>query len=279
MKADLHDAELDELEGLLAQAPQPLEPLDVVSMDGYLCAVAVQPRIVPTAEWMPRLLDSEGSRWPPAHLPAPWMERVQALAVRRFEAIVRGLAEDGHFDPVVSVMPEPAPEGGSGADQEAGSLGGGEPAADSGPAGQTEPAADTGPAGQTEPDPLAEVPVASRPLVSWASGFLYGCEVFEALLDQPDDAVHLALSHILRHLPPMDDEERQIQAALDATHPLHDEDDAIAQTVDAAATLWKLTAQDRLSVKTMRREGPKVGRNDPCPCGSGRKFKQCHGRG
>ncbi|HET7924976.1 MAG TPA: SEC-C metal-binding domain-containing protein [Rhodanobacteraceae bacterium] len=26
------------------------------------------------------------------------------------------------------------------------------------------------------------------------------------------------------------------------------------------------------------REAPKVGRNDPCPCGSGKKFKQCHGR-
>ena len=26
------------------------------------------------------------------------------------------------------------------------------------------------------------------------------------------------------------------------------------------------------------REGRKVGRNDPCPCGSGKKYKQCHGR-
>ena len=24
--------------------------------------------------------------------------------------------------------------------------------------------------------------------------------------------------------------------------------------------------------------GPKVGRNDPCPCGSGKKYKQCHGQ-
>jgi preprotein translocase subunit SecA len=24
--------------------------------------------------------------------------------------------------------------------------------------------------------------------------------------------------------------------------------------------------------------GMKVGRNDPCPCGSGKKFKQCHGK-
>jgi len=28
----------------------------------------------------------------------------------------------------------------------------------------------------------------------------------------------------------------------------------------------------------IRRELPKVGRNEPCPCGSGKKFKQCHGR-
>ncbi len=30
--------------------------------------------------------------------------------------------------------------------------------------------------------------------------------------------------------------------------------------------------------ETIRREGPKVGRNDPCPCGSGKKYKQCCGR-
>jgi preprotein translocase subunit SecA len=26
------------------------------------------------------------------------------------------------------------------------------------------------------------------------------------------------------------------------------------------------------------REGRKIGRNEPCPCGSGKKYKQCHGR-
>ena len=30
--------------------------------------------------------------------------------------------------------------------------------------------------------------------------------------------------------------------------------------------------------KTVRRESPKVGRNDPCPCGSGKKYKHCCGR-
>jgi uncharacterized protein YecA (UPF0149 family) len=27
----------------------------------------------------------------------------------------------------------------------------------------------------------------------------------------------------------------------------------------------------------VRRNEPKVGRNDPCPCGSGKKYKKCHG--
>ena len=30
--------------------------------------------------------------------------------------------------------------------------------------------------------------------------------------------------------------------------------------------------------KTVRRETPKVGRNEPCPCGSGKKYKHCCGR-
>ena len=29
--------------------------------------------------------------------------------------------------------------------------------------------------------------------------------------------------------------------------------------------------------QTVRRQGPKVGRNEPCPCGSGKKFKKCCG--
>jgi len=34
---------------------------------------------------------------------------------------------------------------------------------------------------------------------------------------------------------------------------------------------------DDAAVKTVRRDEPKVGRNDPCPCGSGKKYKKCHG--
>ncbi|MET0505926.1 MAG: SEC-C metal-binding domain-containing protein, partial [Luteibacter sp.] len=32
------------------------------------------------------------------------------------------------------------------------------------------------------------------------------------------------------------------------------------------------------AVQSIVNEGPKVGRNDPCPCGSGKKYKHCHGQ-
>ncbi|HTC19863.1 MAG TPA: SEC-C metal-binding domain-containing protein, partial [bacterium] len=35
--------------------------------------------------------------------------------------------------------------------------------------------------------------------------------------------------------------------------------------------------QEMGKVATIRRDEPKVGRNDPCPCGSGKKYKKCHG--
>jgi preprotein translocase subunit SecA len=36
-------------------------------------------------------------------------------------------------------------------------------------------------------------------------------------------------------------------------------------------------AKPRPKQETVVRTQPKVGRNDPCPCGSGKKYKKCHG--
>ena len=35
---------------------------------------------------------------------------------------------------------------------------------------------------------------------------------------------------------------------------------------------------DAAQQKPVVREQPKVGRNQPCPCGSGKKYKNCHGK-
>ncbi|HWA85751.1 MAG TPA: YchJ family protein [Opitutus sp.] len=42
---------------------------------------------------------------------------------------------------------------------------------------------------------------------------------------------------------------------------------------------WVYAGQEAPRGTTVRRETPKVGRNDPCPCGSGKKYKKCCGAG
>ncbi|MDH4285805.1 MAG: preprotein translocase subunit SecA [Gallionella sp.] len=49
-----------------------------------------------------------------------------------------------------------------------------------------------------------------------------------------------------------------------------DYDEALAQSDEARST--------EEEQKPFVRDGQKVGRNDPCPCGSGKKYKQCHGK-
>jgi SEC-C motif-containing protein len=40
---------------------------------------------------------------------------------------------------------------------------------------------------------------------------------------------------------------------------------------------WYFSDGDQVKPRPVVREAAKVGRNDPCPCGSGRKYKKCHG--
>ena len=57
---------------------------------------------------------------------------------------------------------------------------------------------------------------------------------------------------------------------LENVHYQHaDYDETLANPDDVEAPL--------ASSQPVIREGVKVGRNDPCPCGSGKKYKQCHG--
>lgn len=42
--------------------------------------------------------------------------------------------------------------------------------------------------------------------------------------------------------------------------------------------IYEGSGSDSAIQRTPVKAGPKIGRNDPCPCGSGKKYKQCHGR-
>ena len=81
------------------------------------------------------------------------------------------------------------------------------------------------------------------------------------------------------------DEIRELEAAAEARH--HAElDQAVARHIGDEGEIApeELLAQMRSLSEgvvparpTPQRAAPKIGRNDPCPCGSGKKFKQCHG--
>ncbi len=52
---------------------------------------------------------------------------------------------------------------------------------------------------------------------------------------------------------------------------------AVAVAAGGPARRPARTGGDDTVVRTIRRDSPKVGRNSPCPCGSGKKYKKCHG--
>jgi len=64
------------------------------------------------------------------------------------------------------------------------------------------------------------------------------------------------------------------EAALTAEHAalIYGPTQVVVEAFDAAITMRR----PGQSFQPFVREDPKVGRNDPCPCGSGKKYKRCH---
>jgi len=53
--------------------------------------------------------------------------------------------------------------------------------------------------------------------------------------------------------------------------------DVLPATILAIADYWRMTASQKKSFVAGMRSVSRPGRNDPCPCGSGKKFKKCCG--
>ncbi len=237
---DLTDAEFAELDDLLAATPEPLEPCDAVMLDGYLCGVLVQPILIEPAAWLPHVFDFEGQPLPD-QVDAKWLERTEALILRRHAALNRAMVEDGWFNPLILEFDDEHPM-------------------------------------QAPADPApAELDPVSQAIMPWVAGFQHATLCFPDLAEMNDDAVMTSLARLFRHLPAETDEERELVATMAREYPLATLDDAIEELVLAVADLCDLTSEQRYKVDTVKRDAPKVGRNEPCPCGSGKKYKHCHG--
>ena len=93
----LDDREIDELQALLDAVPAPLEPLDVSSLDGFLCGVVVQPVPVAPARWYAFVTDVDGRPLPTGFD----ARRLRALVARREAELRRAIGRREWFDPWV----------------------------------------------------------------------------------------------------------------------------------------------------------------------------------
>ena len=59
----------------------------------------------------------------------------------------------------------------------------------------------------------------------------------------------------------------------------HQNLDELSETQRQQAQAAQTDTRARQPIAPIVNNGPKIGRNDPCPCGSGKKYKACHGRG
>jgi uncharacterized protein len=244
---DLTDEEFAELDDLLAATPEPLTPCDAVMLDGFLCAVLVQPLLLEPDTWLPHVFDFDGELLPDDVDPV-WLARTKALILRRYQALNHAMVEDGWFNPLILEFDEEHPRVLPPDSEQTGEV-----------------------------DPLAGLSEISQALMPWVAGFHHASTCFPDLEEMADDSVTLALARLYRHLPPETDEDRALIATLDVEHPLADLEAAIEDLVVTVADLSDLTRESRYKVETFIRDVPKVGRNDACPCGSGKKFKTCHG--
>jgi|AntDeeMinimDraft_5_1070356.scaffolds.fasta_scaffold00164_17 preprotein translocase subunit SecA len=105
-------------------------------------------------------------------------------------------------------------------------------------------------------------------------------ELFQYLLTNVKTDVTRILSHVqVRQPEEVDELERERRETLEreqaSAASRHDEP---GESTDDTPTERSTAAAPGADGQPVRREGPKVGRNDPCICGSGKKYKQCCGK-
>ncbi len=93
--------------------------------------------------------------------------------------------------------------------------------------------------------------------------------MFEAMLDRIKHEVVAVLTRVqVRTESDVEavDEQRRSHSQMNYRH------------AEASAMQEGEQAGEDPAQRPFTREGRKVGRNEPCPCGSGKKYKHCHGR-
>jgi len=91
----LDEQDIRYLQDLLDRVPDPLQPLDVSAVDGFLCGLLLQPNDIHLERWLPCVTDLEARALPAAFDAS----RLQALVLRRHRQLQRAIAARQWFDP------------------------------------------------------------------------------------------------------------------------------------------------------------------------------------
>jgi uncharacterized protein len=234
-QTQLADDQLDRLESLLDD-PALDDAMRLDEIQGYLCAALSGPQAIPEQQWMSDILGSE------AVLQTPAGEEAAGL-LRCFAGALESELAAGE-PPVLLLYPKEGDDNG----------------------------------------PSDYLP--------WCQAYLAGVDAatddwFEFLGEEDEEEdeieeVREEISYLDERLFPLMVLTGEAEAAArehgeewpeneDRDELISDCEDDLPQAVTDIFRFWLA----KRGTGTLRRDEPKIGRNDPCPCGSGKKFKQC----
>jgi preprotein translocase subunit SecA len=102
-------------------------------------------------------------------------------------------------------------------------------------------------------------------------------ELFSGMLDRVrDDVVRVLMTVRIQTQEEIEQAEAEAARAVQMQNVQYQHTNYEEAKSEETQTQRRAVAQEHPG--TLRNAAPKVGRNDPCPCGSGKKYKQCHGQ-
>ena len=250
---DNNASEMRAFEATCAQLQGFEERLNAEFIDGFLCGLAAGPRQVPIGDWLPVLAGDTFER-----VFADPLSHAEALAAlqTRLSVLRAQLDPEALADSPDSMRLSPWLSEWSDEDR-------------------ARVLADEG--RRLAADEAALLHTGAV----WANGFLAACEQLPQLWQLPaEEEAHKLFSEALDQIRLLTLPEGQApwQAIVASHYPdgLPPRDDVVGHACMAAQDL-RLLWVDFAPRPTTRRVESAPGRNDPCPCGSGKKFKRCHG--
>ena len=247
------DADVDALDALCQRLNGFGVELSVEYVDGWLTALSCVARPVPRDEWLPLLSEDSfdrayGDPQDAAPALAALDARLRVLASQLHPEALSDAPDRLRLSPLMTAWDEA---------MRAEQIAGGDLSA-----AQAEDLLRTG--------------------VVWAEGFQDATEALAADWPAPDpdseegEVLTSCLIHVFALVLPPD----ELQSYLAEEYPGQalTRDDLVDDACFAVQDL-RLHWLDHAPRPETRRVAPQPGRNDPCPCGSGMKFKKCHGAG